>query len=533
MTTRGTFELITNNGTPDKLLIAHTKLCQRLELIKAEKIKKVNDNLNLLYDKFNQLKEEINIDPKLSNINNKKIQLIKQQIDILKKTNTSPTISDIELTHDFFLKSTYKPFVSIGSEYSKNIVSIKPQLGGVCSFKIPKYGDFFSDMVLYLKLTEFSAINPVNKVRYCEFPGHRIVNQVKIILNGDIIDRYYTEDYNFYYQYGLPLDKQIGWKKCVGQEIPIEAHLTSDPDVQEFREVKFIKNGPQTLKKTQPPLEMFIPLLFWFTDPKHAMSTKHISLQSYIEVNFGKKDEITACDNIAGDTGLLYVPPKIEESALYIRHLFIEPEIMEIFINRVGFSLIRVHKHKEQIINNSFFDVPVNDFNWPTELFYVAVRPLENLSGANSMDTWYLNNKLTLTNIRYPIIYGADIPGIVDASFYQKEKILTNLCLGCEEASIYESISSTFFNAYIPYKYGKSNNMSPSDTDSYLINFHLNDGLQYQPHGYLNLSRTKLFNLSYGSELISGTFPCNLIISSIAINFILLENESCKLYYPI
>jgi hypothetical protein len=529
----GTFELLVNYGPQDKILLANERLLQRVNDIKKEKLKKVNTNLELLYDKFNKLKKELDINPNNSEIIIKKINIIKNQIDILNNTNTLPTIADINITHDFYLNRTFKPFVSIGSEYTKSIISIKPQLGGTCQFKIPIYGDFFSDMVLYIKLKEFSSINPENKVKYCDFLGHRLVNNTKITLDGEIIDEYTTEDYNFYYQYSLPLDKQNAWKKCIGQEIPIEAYLTSDPELHEFREVKMIKNGPQTLKRVQPTLELFMPLLFWFTDAKYALLNNNIpTLQSFIEFNFGKSNEITYCNNVAGDVGKLYNPPTIEECALYVKHLFISPEILDIFIKRTGFSLIRVHRTNQLIINNSYGDIQLDKFKWPTEVIYISVRPLENLNSDNSMETWYLNNKLTLTNIKYPVIYGlTNILGETDAYYYKKENIITSLCMGCNDITIYDDISYQFYNSYLPYKHSKNNNMAIDDTGSFIMNFYLDNDLQYQPNGYLNLSHSNKLTFSYNSDVISSDFPCLFSISAKSINFLLLENKKSKLYY--
>jgi hypothetical protein len=533
--TGGSYSIITNNGPQDKILLASDRLLERINKIKNEKLKKVNTNLDLLYDKFNNLKKELEFSPSNSTIISKKINIIKKQIDILKKTNTMPTIADINTTHNFYLNRIFKPFVSIGTEYSKSIVSIKPQFGGTCKFKIPIYGDFFSDMVLYIKLSAFSAINPVNKVKYCDFLGHRLINNTKMELDGEIIDQYTSEDYNFYYQYSLPLDKQDAWKKCIGQEIPIEAYLTSDPELHEFREVKMIKNGPQTLKKVQPMQELFVPLLFWFTDSKYAMMNNNIpTLQSYIEFDFGTRADMTYCDNVSGDNGKLYVQPTIEECALYVKHIFVCPDILEIFINRTGFSLIRTHRSQQLIVNNSYADVVLDKFKWPTEVFYMSFRPMENLNNENSMETWYLNNKLTLKNVKYPVIFGAaDVLGQVDAYYYEKQNIIHSLCMGCNEISIYENISSPFFNAYLPYKHSKTNYMSADDTGSFMMNFYLDTDLTYQPNGYLNLSKTSNLSFSYHSHHISSEFPCQLTVSSKSINFLLLDENKCKLYYTL
>lgn len=531
--TGGTFKAMINNGSADKLLLSNQLLLNRIEKIKKEKEDKVNQKIKLNYNKLNEYKRELELDNSNVKLINTKIKLVKQTIETLNNTLTIPTIADVNVTHDFFIVNSFKPFVSIGSEYSKSIVSIKPQLGGSCHFSIPNHGDFFSDMCLYIKFSKFHAKNPLNKVRYCDFVGHRLLKNTRMVLDSKLIDQYTSEDYNFHYQYGVPQDKQLAWKKCIGQETEIDAYLTSDPDNHEFREIKRIKNGPQTYKHEQPELEMFIPLLFWFTDPKYAMlSSKIPKLQSFIEFEFEEKHNLTDCNNESLSTGELYKHPDIEECVLYVKHLFVCEEVLNIFIERTGVTLIRLHRTNQTIVNKSYVDVQLDKFKFPTETFYISFRPLENINGENKMDTWYINNKIEQKSITYPVIFGnADTLGQANAYYYKKTGIVDSLSIGGNEICVFDTMPSQFYNAYLPYKHSSSNYMCEDDTGSFLMNFYLDKGLTYQPNGYVNLSKTSDFALSYSSSKISADFPCLLTVSSISINFLLLQKDKLELYY--
>lgn len=96
----------------------------------------------------------------------------------------------------------------------------------------------------------------------------------------------------FHQKYKVAPNKMTGWKRLVGQETPIEAYsdLMAIANTSKYaavavdledvngdavsggavsasitaRRCSQIVNGPQTPKASQPALDMWIPLLFWF-----------------------------------------------------------------------------------------------------------------------------------------------------------------------------------------------------------------------------------------------------------------------------
>lgn len=96
-----------------------------------------------------------------------------------------------------------------------------------------------------------------------------------------------------------------GWKRLVGQEVPVDAYtnimgMASTPNApaavanltdvngaavtssyvnstDTARRFSQIVNGPQTPKATQPALNMWIPLIFWFNkDPRLSIASVSI-----------------------------------------------------------------------------------------------------------------------------------------------------------------------------------------------------------------------------------------------------------------
>jgi hypothetical protein len=261
------------------------------------------------------------------------------------KADATPTLVDIERTHLLFVNAHFKPFAAIGYEYNK----VRSQSGATAygadiQYSLPQLGDFFNDMVVNAKLKAVSAVNWVagnipaypaaigttvidaqssgtndttngiykrytyqyvnaaganidrstyvdkNYVRYCEFPGQRLLQNVKFEVNGNPLDEYTVEAMNMHQKFKVAPGKATGWRRLVGQEVPVEAYtdLSSIEGASLYpadhtglvlagtstaapiapvnasltsRRLEHVVYGPQTPKATQPALDMWIPLL--------------------------------------------------------------------------------------------------------------------------------------------------------------------------------------------------------------------------------------------------------------------------------
>ncbi len=59
-------------------------------------------------------------------------------------------------------------------------------------------------------------------VRYCDFPGERMIKTVKFEVNGNPLDDYNTYNYVFDRQFSLKKDKEAGYFRNVGQEAALQ-----------------------------------------------------------------------------------------------------------------------------------------------------------------------------------------------------------------------------------------------------------------------------------------------------------------------
>ncbi len=187
----------------------------------------------------------------------------------------TPTLVDIERTHLLFVNAHFKPFCAIGYEYQKSPVQFGiQQLGQELVWSIPQFGDFFHDAVIHFQLSGLTAA-PGDQVYYADFLGHRLAQQVRFEVNGNYLDQYDSNVMNFHYNFFVPSHKKSAWARAVGQEVPSVAYLTQNPGVDQYREMKYIVNGPQTPKSSHPIVDLWIPLLFWFNkDPMDTWGQK-------------------------------------------------------------------------------------------------------------------------------------------------------------------------------------------------------------------------------------------------------------------
>lgn len=265
---------------------------------------------------------------------------------------------------------------------------------------------------------------------------------------------------------------------------------------------------------------MFIPLLFWFKDPKLAVPNKAVPIENMkIDIDFASKDEIASCANYANDAGL-FTTPLIEECILYVNHLYMDESIMNVFLSKLGTSLIYTHNNNEFILNQSYGNISLNYISAPVTEILVVFRPIDNMEGLNNSITWHLNKKLTEVKIDVPVLYssnGTQLLGVNNITYNEEEEVISTLGITTESAALYNKISSKFFNSYIPFQYGKI--VSPTDDGTYHLNFSFEPDT-YQPNSYLNVDQTKELLLRYESNIIDSTNVVKAIISARTINFI-------------
>jgi len=511
MATGGIFQLITNDGKQDKMLTAVALLNKRL--LEIEQLRRNNPHIK---------------DP-------------------------TPTIVDVERTHVFFLAAHFKPFVAMGYEYQVSSPdSGVPRFGGEVTFSIPQFGDFFHDMAIHVVLEGLrpvdstkqladppgppgNAVLPLvqDQVRYCEYPGERLLSRVSFEVNHNPLDAYTSDDYVFYRNFNVLPNKQPGWNRNVGQQDVWTGSLYHNPGSEGFAEVKYFTSGAQTWKDFQPKLEMWIPLLFWFNlDPCLSIPSVAIPYgQRFITTRIASVDQICEGRTYSGGTGA-FIAPEFSRFELVINNIFVNPEIHDIFIKRVGFTMIRVHLGQNTIVEQSTNSILMNKLKWPIEIIYVGLRPNNN---AINLQDWYKFSNIEHKSKTMPVAYPPVVPGVPslgfsDATWSECSPTIDKFSVVAHDIPLYSELPSSFYNAYLPWIRGPNQIQTPEDCGSLMIPFNMFPGL-YQPSGHVNLSRAREMYFNFTSPTVSSSSRATLIVQAIAINFLLVSDGSAVLRY--
>lgn len=589
----------------------------------------------------------------------------------------TPTLVDIERTHILFVNSHFKPFAALGYEYNKVRANTgTAQYSSSVQFSIPQFGDFFNDMVVHTQLAATSAtvgtvpalpafiggddqvltttasvsaeenttdgiytkytyqyvnlqgtVQTVgaaasNFVRYAEYPGQRLFRKVKFEVNGNPLDEYTAEAYMYHQKFRVAPNKMTGWKRLVGQEVPLDAYsdLMSVSGTINFpavaanledvdgnaaagapvnatttaRRLSQVVNGPQTAKATQPALDMWIPLIFWFNrDPRLSIASVSIPYgQRFITIDLESQANIlfTAPGNlflklttqtelsVAGTnkgtaaalavsevnkyitltpvlaTGsVIDTTQQITNAELYINNIFVNPEVHDIYIKRIGFSLIRVYRFQSNRVAVSTDNLLLSQMKWPTETIFTGLRPAANIAttNVNQYRDWHRLTLLTDNVIDISAKSNGDVmidDTVAFNAVSAKHKIFSaqesserlvfpvatetidTLQLQAHGINIFSTYKAQFFRDYLSYTFGGANIITPEDLGAMMLNFCLYPGT-YQPSGHINVSRAREFYLQYVSSYCSSATPCDLLTLAIAVNFLLISDGSAVLRY--
>lgn len=387
MATGGIFTIITNDGKQDRMLMATALLHDRLERIWQQKKR---DNPQVKND---------------------------DDVALL------PSLLDIEKTHILFTNAHFKPFAAIGFEYNKvRVTSGSPALGATLQFSIPQFGDFFHDIAFHCKISQptltptsalGTAVSNAPAMRWCSWPGERLLKKVQQEVNGNPLDEYSSHATVAHREYRVAPNKLTAWRRCVGQEEAEVGNVRqrdwalSGAVAENFRMSANVNTGNQTPtgQKTSV-LEMFIPLLFWYNkDVRLAVPSVAIPYgQRFINIELASASEMVgivprgsygAADDWSSASGSLS-EPTMTLAELYINNIFVNPEVHKIYIKRVGFSLIRVHRQQVFTLSGlkSSDDLHLQQLKWPIEYLFVGAKvkdyfsPSSDALKAKYLDCW-------------------------------------------------------------------------------------------------------------------------------------------------
>lgn len=540
MSQEGIFQLITNTGIQSNLIynfaLLQDSICQHAK-IRTDRLATAELVAQLKQEWINKGKSaetfQVNLDS--PDVQTKKKKIAQHIVDTT--SDWYPTIQDIEKTHIMFVNSTFKPIIAMASSYRKVQAVGGPNttLGTKVVFTIPVNGEFVNDMVVNLKLVGLQARLAQDKVRYVEMLGHKLFKKSTFKVRSNILDEYTPEVANVAFQHHIPVGKEEGYLRMIGQEVKKEGFLTADAAVDEVREYRYFGDGPQTFKTIQPTLDLWVPLHFWFKDVRTPLPNFMIPWgETNVEIELESDANLIAYANYSLTTGSVYIAPTVRDCNLYVNHLYFSPEIYKLFRNRVSEQLIRVHRIQTVFdVKRNADTVLLHALKWPIEQLYVAFRPTANLGNSQK---WHRNSYITTNTVKEAVVTGVATIQVNTASYFTETPVVSTLSLIASGIAIYPEAPIAFYNSYLPYRFGASHKC-PRDLGWALFNFSQKPD-EPNPSGHFDSSNDREIYLSYtaaldgsNTPLISSDIPCDIIMVARCINILTTKDKMAVLKY--
>jgi hypothetical protein len=480
--------------------------------------------------------------------------------------NVQPRLEDIKATHNFYLRSSFRPHVATASEYTR----VKPigdaagaitAAGGTVEFTFPAYGHFTSDIALRIRFREIgnpakagAAIDDAGNatpetpiLRYCSLPGVRALEKVEFHSNKVLVDDYTRDDVMAAAKFFVGADKRTGWERCMGQQEVREASYFGN----NYTGVLSYRDGPQTMKLYQPAFEVIVPLDFWFCrDASRALLNDLIpNGQRTVTVKFAPIDQIVAAFLPDGITAGQYVPTPLPfqrlqiDCELFVNSIYVNPEIHQVFSSRIGMSLIRVHRRQATQLQHAEGAVLLDQLKYPAEFLTVGVRMRSN---TRDFDGWWVmgapavrNNTSRLfvaTTIWNTTLGGVELVAREAFDSGSNTPMVESLGIAIQGVDVFPSMPAPFFNAYLPIRYPETSGVvAPADSSAYLFPFCVYPG-RYEPSGHFNLSTTREVYLKYALTAPFrniGPGEAEVVVSMSALNFLVRRGDSLALQYAL
>ncbi len=461
-----------------------------------------------------------------------------------------------------------------------------------------------------------------NLIRYNEWPGLSIVRKCSFDVNNSPIDSYTNNASVMLQKFTIPSNKMTAFKRLNGQEVPISGYtgprlsqvLDADSantpatirvDTQNHgnalytvagtafttvaataydyvRREKTYLNGPQTPKYIQPPLELWHKVKMFFSeDVRLSIASVCIPFgQRFITFTLGNVNDVvseycnlyleTIFENVADGYRTKTYTPIFQKGAdptititlaeLYIDNIYVSPDVHDIFLHRIQFTLIRVYREQTNNLKNANDSVLLQNLKYPIEYMFIGLQPSWNTTNVTAVGSTYAGNlnkwrdwhrMCRILDGKYnDNVHRADLmstlivpgpatgvpcggsiinPVVVDEFPYPLPTIDT-MKLESHGTTIFDYYPDSFYNAYLPYVRGRDTIVSPEDPGALWVNFSFHPGI-YQPSGHFNFSRARENYIYYTSRYVSANTTCNLIVVAVAINFLLISDGNATLRY--
>lgn len=348
-----------------------------------------------------------------------------------------------QITH---FKAVIKRHTNFAMELSENYFDGKLSPNRRVSCKLQRVGDLIHDVYLKLKLPEIQALDGEDNVftSWVNAIGYTIINRVEIQIGDRIIDRHYGQWMNIWSELTTDFSKKDALNEMIGKK----EFFTSTS-----------QNGP---------LELYIPLQFWFcTNIGSALPLVAIQYQDiFINIQFNSFEKLWTSNISSVACKIIDTDIEFESATLLVNYIFLDCDERRYFAQNKHYYLIEqlqvisesIEEVKEEnVIDMSSFNHPVKELIWVIQGVNVQLaKQWANYSGE-------------IKTFENPV----PSPPMVDA------------LIRFEGLERFERKSEKYFRLVVPWKYHTA---APVDNYIYVYSFALQPEI-LQPSGTANFSR--------------------------------------------
>jgi hypothetical protein len=530
MSTAPVFILLSNDGDEDMVLTCDAKLHTKLQHIRDYNTK------------------------------------LKMQGKLPANSSVQPQVADVTETHNLWVHRRFYPYVALSHTFvptQVNSGNATLAAGGNVTFDMQYAGEFYNKVCLHLVISSgtIGLNGAANQYfAYSPFLGHKIVKDAEFIVNTSILDKYDSKAAQSRFEFDVKESARDGYSRCIGQQTKKTAKVnqfvstvglttrttTGAADGQVpangvrlgslgYEEEVTIYDGPQTRKQTHDQIELFIPLWFWWNrESEESLCVLTIpNGQRNIKFNFEQLSNLVQMYDLNGnaiayDAAKWTTAPSLTTQELLVQNIYVNPEINDVYIDRIGFNMVRLHRYQETILNSSQFNERLSNLKWPVEELRVAALPRANTLGTAIEDAFtfgYVSPQPIIFAGRWQADPSLAVTVPVSGVYRKSDDLITTLTLTIQGMQLYNAFPAKFFRDYTPAVFSEVvNRAAPRAAGWHLINIAEKPG-HSQANGHFNISRMRETYLAGTTANIpTNVDQASLYILAICLNFTFVTN---------
>lgn len=369
-------------------------------------------------------------------------------------------------------------------------------------------------------------------IRYCDFPGVRLFQNVSFQVNGKSQEEYSWQNVFEMMDHEMDDETRRAFELGVGQQQVKQGKFsyTFNADGAPITGVQMWGNftdGPQTPKNEQPELTMFIPLMFnWCRNPNNLMSCTYLDPNNRsIRIKLASLDKIVS-HYVGYPAAVLTDSFKFKAVRAYTRSYFVNPACVDLF-QYPHKTLTRSWRTVETLeARGGMQSYDLKDIGYPIEQLFLRAVPRENWvpnqaapSAPSTYDSYYLPVKITKKTVPISMLSitggGTIFPNSVVYAVDEQTQVIDRADFVLMETRFMGGLPKNQFLRHYAAFAETSTLRVPSRPSSLMFNFaaRYRGQLTNEASGCVNLSVFDSKRLEWSSDVISETYLCDVTIS--------------------